>query len=637
MMNLLSKLSVQKKLFFPVILMVVLLIIVGLMFLNMQNAIGIAKKNLAESKKLTDNLATLLLTTEEFIDSRSGFDQLDQLYQQNAAEISNNATPFNAELPQKMKHIHVQVQQINDRFKTNEQIMKDVEGVFTVSIQQSNSYLDETIARLIDPDKRSSVSTFERHIMNAATTHTDNNYQMWILFMKMTKDLRFEKQLFAYLDELEAVNNDAMIKLQGTPALEKAKAAGEANRKLRVLAQSFVKNQNDVLQLSDNIDSELTKVMDELQQLDAKNLEEVFSKISTSMLNIILLITSFIIVIILLTIAFASSISKPLKHLGNHINALAKTGGDLTFRIDMNRKDEIGDLANGVNSFIQSLHQIFQNIIRGTNDIEMKAREAANNSNETSAAMHTQLHENQQILESFNQMQKAINEISVNTSHAAQIVDDTVSNTKEVNSTTNTMFENISQVTNDLNTATAEIASLVQDSQNISTILDVIRGISEQTNLLALNAAIEAARAGEQGRGFAVVADEVRSLAQRTQASTEEINKMISNLQSASNRVSTIIEQGNQRVQETNDQSKVVDDNIERISALINEMATMNMTIASAVEEQSQVTQSISASVEEINGIAVNCNELASASQATSESQLNSVQTLQQLIGRFKV
>lgn len=111
------------------------------------------------------------------------------------------------------------------------------------------------------------------------------------------------------------------------------------------------------------------------------------------------------------------------------------------------------------------------------------------------------------------------------------------------------MSQEMSSLLTDINDVKNVIETLAIESQNIGGILDVIKGISEQTNLLALNAAIEAARAGESGRGFAVVADEVRNLAGRTQESTNEIQQMISSLQSEADKSVQLISVGQQKAE----------------------------------------------------------------------------------------
>ncbi|WP_086478872.1 methyl-accepting chemotaxis protein [Oceanospirillum sanctuarii] len=184
--------------------------------------------------------------------------------------------------------------------------------------------------------------------------------------------------------------------------------------------------------------------------------------------------------------------------------------------------------------------------------------------------------------------------------------------------------------------ASEAIDSLGADVENIVTVLEVIRGIAEQTNLLALNAAIEAARAGESGRGFAVVADEVRSLAARTQDSTEEIQKMIENLQAGSQRAIQSIQASTSASSGTMEQAQNAQNALGQISASLTAIAEMNQNMATSASEQNHVAEDIAMRINTIASSASEASELVVAGRDVFSRLVVQSDQLEEIVSHFK-
>jgi methyl-accepting chemotaxis protein len=338
---------------------------------------------------------------------------------------------------------------------------------------------------------------------------------------------------------------------------------------------------------------------------------------------------------LVISLMMKALILSPVTKTVEVIEAVAE--GDLTRRINVNARDEMGEMATHFNAFVEKLHEAISHVAESSNQVSSAAGVLDNATEQMASGLEEAAMQVSSVATASEEMSKTSSEIAQNCSMAVRSSEQANVSVNNGEAVIRETIAVMNRINDRVRESSEVIKSLGVRSDQIGQIVGLINDVADQTNLLALNAAIEAARAGEHGRGFAVVADEVRELAERTSHATKEISDTIGAMQTETKKAVSSMEEGVNEVGIGTTEAAKSGEALKAILELINKATGEINQIAVASEEETATTNEIASSIQQISQV---MQETARRIQenASASSQLAGLSKgLEEMVGQFKL
>ena len=422
-----------------------------------------------------------------------------------------------------------------------------------------------------------------------------------------------------------------------------------------ILAKLVVygKNQNDLIDMlqtdlnaatmymatADDVYQEIHRGFDALlsyeDKLSSSQYARSIGSFESTNLQVIAVLGIAIVLSLGLSIFLRGIILAPVKRTVEAIRSVA--AGDFTKRIDIDSRDEIGDMAGDFNRLIERLSDILREVKDTSGRVACAADHLHANSERMAAGAELVAAQAATAATAGEEMAATSQEIAQNCHLAANRGDEANLSARTGAGVVQETVQGMQRIAARVQSSAQTVEALGDRSNQIGEIIGTIEDIADQTNLLALNAAIEAARAGEQGRGFAVVADEVRALAERTTKATKEIGMMIKSIQQETKNAVGAMEDGVNEVKTGTSRAEKSGQALQEILGRIGEVTEQVNQIAIAAEEQTATTAEISQNMQQITQVVHETARGAQESAAEASVLSGLSGELQRLVGQFKL
>ncbi|KWR74954.1 methyl-accepting chemotaxis protein [Cupriavidus sp. IDO] len=391
-----------------------------------------------------------------------------------------------------------------------------------------------------------------------------------------------EKAAFAKILSVREPYNNSRDKIT------KLKQEGQTEEANQVLEKEFVPAGDAYL-------AEIQKLLDiQRSSIDA-TAAEINSIYERARISLIVLGVFVLAIGVAFSMWLTVGITRPLSRAVGIARTVAS--GDLTSRIEVDSRDETGQLLEALRDMNANILRIVREVRTGTESIASGTSQIAAGNTDLSQRTEEQASSLQETAASMEELTSIVRQNADNARQASSLA----VNASEIAAKGGTVADQVADTMEEINGASKKVVDIIA----------VIEGIAFQTNILALNAAVEAARAGEQGRGFAVVAGEVRSLAQRSATAAKEIKALIGDSVDRVEKGSMLVMQSGQTMEEIVAAVKRVTDIMGEISAASSEQSAGIEQVNQAVTQMDSVTQQNAALVEQAAAAAGSLEEQA--------------------------
>ncbi|RZO41117.1 MAG: HAMP domain-containing protein, partial [Proteobacteria bacterium] len=465
------------------------------------------------------------------------------------------------------------------------------------------------------------------------------------------------------LDDFKLIRDDLAKIVNETQSKDNIDAFSIVNKQFNKTFESVKKSGLLVSesQLLDNNYTEwnftLSRILDDINAVLTKDIETINSSVIGETDTFIWVVMVITIIGLLGSLLFGflvrRSITAPVNDLVDMSKDIAQGEGDLTKRIAIAGKDELGDLSSWFNMFLQRLNNMVVEVKKHATNINVSSQEMALGNQDLSSRTHQQsssLEETATAMEEINSIVQNNAEDAKNANEITQkaqlsVVEsrtellDTV--TKSID-TNQEMLQNLQSTNTSVVTAMEEI---MESSKKIEGITTLMNDIAFQTNLLALNASVEAARAGEHGKGFAVVASEVRKLAHRSAKASTEIGVLVQTSLEHITSGRNLVKDGEQGMDDMrtkietmlNNLKSESDSNLNGILTSVKEVSEVMENIKVASQEQAEGVDQINRAIADMDRITQENSALVEQNTTASQHMAEEAKNLEELLNTFKV